>query len=532
MDRRSIRILYTLFLTACSLLILNPYQYGVHDHWYMIPWIRNLINPDLFPVDPIIVQRQYHYSILYHFVAWSPFSIELSFFILYMLSIAVLIYMSMAIHRLFSKSYVGLTPLFLLIPWFTPGGTWTVASHLLMRTMGLPFLLLTVYLWLKNKSLLAWLVLGISFLFHPTTALYMATFMGIDLLLDSVKRREVKEWFSILIFIVFIIPSFAEKFGVNHTGFNGFLADPYWLDSIRIRSSHHAFPDTWLFSHILSGLLLFGVLFFLAVSTKIKRLRNFLIGILLGVVIIYAGGLLFTYVWPAYLGIQIQPFRISRIMMILALLFTSVLLSNMKELRWGPVIFSLVTFSLLYGAYNQTRFHLFVYTGMLLPLLSYWLFPKIKVIPAVILASAVCIILMNKPLTALQPGSQPEQENKNLYNWVLANTSPKSLWIIPSDMMCFREFADRSALVAWCDGTFGYFDHNYNREWRTRYEKVFGAFDEAKTEPQINNLSQLKSLTDSVSEGKVFMVKREALSSDDFKEVWSDSHFHVYTPRH
>lgn len=530
-DQRGVRIIYALLITGISIFILNPYAFGVHDHWYMLPWIKNLANPELFALDPVTAQRDYHYSILFKLIHFSPLSVEVSFFLVYTLCIGVAIYMAMAIHRLFSKNLVYLTPLFLLIPWFTPGGTFTIASHLLMRTSGLPLLLIVLYFWLKNKPWLAWLVLGVSFLFHPTTALYMAAFMGIHLLADTSRRMDRQQWLAILGFVVLTIPVFIAKFTAPDIGFPGVWADDYWLETIRIRSAHHAFPDAWYKWHVVSGAGLFLAMLAGVAFTRNAQLKRYGFAVLLGTALIYTAGLLFTYVWPAFLAIQVQPFKVSRLVMLLSLLFIPILLSDKKLMKGYIPVSVFMGGVLLCAAFIQSHLHFYLYLSLLLPVLFSWIFPSLQRFALVFLISGTLILLAHKPFRELELKATPQQKEDRLYSWIKANTSPHSLWIIPGDMMYFRNFTDRNVLVAWWDGTFGYFDYNYNRDWRMRYEEVFGELNIERTEPQISSIKTLDSLTATFSTEGIFVLKREPMISDDFLEVWSHGEFYIYVPK-
>lgn len=529
-EKRSVRLLYALALVLVSIFIVNPYEYGLHDHWYMLAWIENLRQPELLAIDPVIAQRAYHYSIIYRLVAWLPWPVYLSFFGMYCLFLGAIFYLSMAIHRLFSPHLVYLAPVFLLIPWFTPGGTFTISSILLMRLSGLPFLLLAIYLWLRQKSFWAWLLVGVAFLFHPTTALYLAAFLGIHILMDPEKRKSGKEWLSILAFVVVSLPVFVAKFTAPDTGFPGFLADSYWLETIRIRSPHHAFPDAWQMKHLLGGAGLWAMLVLMAFATDSQRLRRFLWAVCVGALLIFGCGLLFTYVWPAYLGIQVQPFRVARLVMLLALLFLPVVWMRLKP-GWAWLFQLLLAAIFLSVAYRQSKFLFFYCFTAMLPLWFAYYLPRFRRFAGIFLLIPAFVILDNYSPTSIQLKDKTPEGQTELYQWIKEETPPNSLWVTPSDMKFFRNRAQRSVLVAWFDGTFGYFDHRYNQAWRQRYEAVFGKLDIERKEPELKDWHQLEALAAPFHPEGIFVLKREPVQSELLELQWSGEGFYVYRYR-
>lgn len=526
-NKRIVRIFYALLLCASSVLFVNHYVFGLHDHWYMIPWIKDFIQPDLYPNDPVLMQRQYHYSILYKAVAHSPFSIETSFFTVYLVCLFAFFYLSMSVHRLFTKNLVFLTPLFLLLPWHTPGGTQTIAALLLMRFSAMPLLMGVLFFWFKKQAWLAWPLLGISFLFHPTTALYFACFLGIHLLLDASRRNKKIEWLSILGFILFASPVFISKFSAQGTGFPGFLADDYWLETIRIRSAHHAFPDEWSKKVLLTGFgLLAAQCTLLFISTQVM-VRQFLKATLLGTVLILGLGFLFTYVWPSFLAIQVQPFRVMRWSMLLTLFFIPISLAHRvdKPVKW-PVLF-IVSAILCATAFLQSRMYFQWYFFLMasFAVCTYWYNGR-KFAWAFVLLPLL-VLFSNAPYKSLQLSADVATPEEELYIWVKENTTTKALFITPSDLKFFRNFAERSAVITWWDGTFGYFDYNFNASWRQRYAQLYGSLDVSKTEPDALAAKSILETTLEIEEN-AYLIGREEKLNVHFIPLWNNGVFWVY----
>lgn len=527
-DNPWLRLLYALALTALSIFLINPYVFGLYDHWYMLAWVENLRHPELFSIDPVTAQRAYHYSVLYQLLRILPFEVHYNFVLMYSACLSAVFYLSMAIGRLFSKKLIYLVPLFIIVPWFTPGYTNTLPELLLMRLSGLPFLLAALYWWLRKNHFWGWTLAGVAFLFHPTTALYLAAAFGLHFLLDIERRKSPKNWWSVLTFVLLSLPVFYAKFTVGETGFHAFLADEYWLESIRTRSAHHAFPDTWPGWLLYSGTALLAVAVLAAFQAPDVQLKKFFKGLLLAVVIIIGAGLLFTYVWPSYLGIQVQPFRISRLLMLLTLLFVPVLFIQWPRNRWAVAGQILMTGLLYFGAYQQSKFHFFYYFSLSLPLWYSYYMPRYKSLAALFLIVTAGIVMDNRHFTPLQVKDRVPAGRQEMYSWIKSQTPVKSLWVIPSDMMYFRNRAERSVLVAWMDGTFGYFDWNYNRDWRQRYEALFGSLSEKKTEPQLDDWRALEPWVKDFDAVEVYVLKRQAVESPQLQEVWTGGEFHIY----
>jgi hypothetical protein len=524
-NKRGVRAVYALFVTSLSILIVNSYEFGVHDHWYMLPWIKNLQDGSLFSIDLITNQRQYHYSILYPLLAYSPLSLAASFFIIYVLCLASLFYMAMATHKLFSSQWLYLTPLFLVLPWYTPGGTFTIASHLLMRTAGLPLLLVSLYFHLKEKHLFAWLILGLAFWVHPTTALYLATFFGLELLISS-RRRLLKNWLAILPFILLCLPIFYKKFNAPETGFPGFWADDYWLETIRIRSAHHAFPDSWHRSHILSAAAMLALLFMFAVLEPVKKLKQFFTATLLGFTLIVSAGLIFTYWLPAFSAIQIQPFRVVRLVMIFTLLFTPIFFSKIQFKGKQKIAIGFCLLVLCFAGQQQSKLHFFYFFAFSGLIVLLFLWPKQSKRISFLALVPLFILLANKPIEKLiiqEP--EPLKTQAELYSWVQKNSSAQSLWVVPAKLLYFRNYTQRNVYVAWYDGTFGYFDYNYNSLWRQRYTKVYGVFDYDANEPLFEKAEWPMDAL--IKNNPAYLVKTKPLASQE-NLLWQNEHYFIY----
>ena len=134
------------------------------------------------------------------------------------------------------------------------------------------------------------------------------------------------------------------------------------------------------------------------------------------------------------------------------------------------------------------------------------------------------MIFDNRDFTKLSLYDEIPEDQQELYSWINDNTSKQSLWFIPSDMMYFRNHAGRAAAVAWMDGTFGYFDYNFNRKWRERYTKVFGAFKAGKTEPHIENV---EGIVNDLDGNEVFLLKRESLD-EGYQALYQNGSYYIY----
>lgn len=524
---RWILVLISIGLSMLSIFVTNPYTIGLHDHWYMIPWIKDLMDPSLYPFDPIIAQRQYHYSLLYKLLAWSPLQLHTSFFILYLVILSTCLYMSMRIFECFYKKHLFLAPLFLLLTWHTPGGTDTFAPMILMRLSSMPFLFAALYFWLKVQPWFAWPVLGIAFLLHPTSALYLSAFFGIHQLLQVSYRKSKAYWWSVLGFVLFASPVFFSKFSAEKTGFPGFWADDFWLETIRTRSAHHAFPDTWSNKVVLSFCLLFIVWMIMLFVTKEKKLKNFMWAVGLGTCLIILAGFWFTYVTPAFLAIQVQPFRVARWFIILCLLFIPICVTQLSFKKainkWAVFAIALCVCT---AAFLQSRVLFQWYTFLILSLALLLSFEKRSVFGYLGLLAALVVLAFNFKVKNLVISPQPALKDVQLYNYVQNNTPKDALFVAPSDLKFFRNFAERSVLINWWDGTFGYFDYNFNTTWRNQYTTLYGAFDEKATEPIAASSASLLKNHESVS--KKYLICRKAKTNPNFTLIWQDEHYKLY----
>jgi hypothetical protein len=136
--------------------------YGVEDQVITIPFIKSLVDPTLYPNDPLIAQQPYFYTYLWKAVAWivSLLHIEIAplFLTLYLLAMVLAFYGFYLIAvALFKRRDVAILSLFLLLfNRFSLALSLTIDPMFLTRSAVLPLLIFALYFFLKERFILSY----------------------------------------------------------------------------------------------------------------------------------------------------------------------------------------------------------------------------------------------------------------------------------------------------------------------------------------------------------------------------------------
>ncbi|MBI4043523.1 MAG: hypothetical protein HY393_01795 [Candidatus Diapherotrites archaeon] len=263
------RVKTLLFLVLATLVALglNGFPLPGYDHDFLVPFAQKISNPSLYGQDLVVEDVQPYY----------PSLVPLLFSFFYMLG--VLNEFLLLGYALTWLAFVA--GVYLLARTLFPGQqgvAWLAvvlavfsktmlsapyfADHLTSGNLVLPFLLASIVLYLRNKRLPAWALLGIALNIHPAHALYGTGMYVVHGLFEAVKKKH-GPWalakglsvFAVLglpvIFIFLSTPS--QVFGME------------WIELLKARAAHHYFPLEWGFLYwilFLQPLLLYITWFF------------------------------------------------------------------------------------------------------------------------------------------------------------------------------------------------------------------------------------------------------------------------------
>ncbi len=183
-------------LLAILATAINGYHYGTFDQVFHITFLKKFVNPSLYPDDPFLSLRWFHFSYF-----WFPFIpllragiLEISMFIVHILTVYGTFWMFWALSELLfhSPQTNFLLSLALIFPHIGLPGFQIIEFSLLNRTFVLPFLLGGIWLYLKGKKYLAFLLLGLMFNLHVIYAIFVLCMF----LLDEALHFSWKSWWK------------------------------------------------------------------------------------------------------------------------------------------------------------------------------------------------------------------------------------------------------------------------------------------------------------------------------------------------
>ena len=211
---------HLLFLILALITVwINGYHFGTFDQVAHISFLKKTVNPALYPQDPFIELRNYHFS--YFWDLFIPLFkaglLEESMFIVHILTVYGTFWMFWALSEvLFGDARANLlVSLALVFPHLGFPGFQIIEFSLLNRTFALPFLLGSIWLYLKHRRILAYFLLGLMFNIH---AVYVIFVLCIYLLNEALSFKRQEWWKPVAGMAVFVISGFPVLFWRGQTG--------------------------------------------------------------------------------------------------------------------------------------------------------------------------------------------------------------------------------------------------------------------------------------------------------------------------
>ena len=313
-DKRGAILVVAVFAVA-SIFGVNQYRFGWSDHAITIPFLKSFLNPALYLGDYLLAQIPYYYTFLWFvlgiIIKYLGLGIHRVFFAVYILSVtASLAAIYLIAMELFAKRETAyLSLFFVLFAGVSLSGAAAMDDMLITKMAVLPFLLFSIYFFLKGNYIVSYLLQGIGFLAHPLTAMYtLAMIFAASIVF--VKQIGFKKLFlSFIVFALAASPFFVWKFLYSPDSLHLFYADPVWINLLRLRSSHHIFPFSWGLGVYLKTIL---VIIVFLVGCKYKPRSDHQKTIWAFVAAIGAmvvAGVIFTEIFPLSIALNIQPAR-------------------------------------------------------------------------------------------------------------------------------------------------------------------------------------------------------------------------------
>ncbi len=344
-------------LLAVAQIALAGYQMGVGNQGIQIAFLKKWADPSLYTSDAMVNETMQLYP-SYFFQMLAPLLKFMDVGTLYLLlqiatgfaTLASVYWLSRCIYRTHTAA---LAAAMVLVAGhlralagdtlYSEGFTHTYAA--------LPFAIVALAFAYRMNWVAAFAVAGVLFNIHALTAAYVVLMLGAALLAD-VREIPFKRWLQRAaisggVFLLLAFPTLAMMIGQHQ------IFDANWVNLMRVRSAEHSFPTTWwkLSDPDIPRFTLFLGLFVLSWSFSpvrrvlacvlapaerdnphagdsldapiamedVRRAGRITVLMSLAVLALFAAGYLFSEVWPIPTVIRLQPFRASRLLMVLML---------------------------------------------------------------------------------------------------------------------------------------------------------------------------------------------------------------------
>lgn len=473
-----------LFFLALAIISVwvNGYHFGTFDQVAHISFLKKSVNPELYPNDPFLALREYHFS--YFWLTFMPLYeagiLEESMFVIHILTVYGTFWMFWALSDiLFGNSLANLlVTLALIFPHIGFPGFQIIEFSLLNRTFALPFILGSIWLYLKDRRFLAYLLLGVMFNIHAVYVVFVLCMFLLNDLFTLNRKTYLKTILKIFIFFLAGMPVLIWRLQTGH-GIDLSLRPD--LLSVATRSLLYTVyypigPISFVIGNFLAGIgTLWGFLLGYRetnLDNKHIAIKNFVIAI--GILLLI--GVITSYLLPITILIQFQILRAGVFLLYFGMIYLSFfLVSKHKK-----------------GFISQSQFNVLSLCFILLitPLfsISLWLFfklldkPKTRVywlIPAVI-SLHVIIISIGIMSGLWSPGFHifgPNTEWRDIQEWAKANTELDAKFLSPPHFFGhytpdWRVFSERTPYATISEFLTLHLDPDYADDLVHRFEAV------------------------------------------------------------
>jgi len=372
-----ITTLLFLFLLAVIQPLWHGYQFGVSDHSIQFSIMNRIMDETLYPNDPMLDTARGYVSFFPRFMVVLikiARNMEALYFVLHILSyffyFTALYYISLL---LFDRISAILCVILMSTGKIVLGGSSIHFTGLYPSFFTLPLVLLAIYLFLRERYLIAYAIVGITLNFHVLTAGYtFCIFLCHSLLrviLPNLSTSEAgfERWVSLRelakhlgIFALCASPALVWILSTH-----GSMSDE-WVQLLRIRSSHHSFPFSWSKSHYVNYLLLLatGALAFLYAPKAKFHLK--ILTFVLAIAFLCLAGAIFAEYHPIKFVLRGQLFRSTNFLTI----FCVVYVSNYIRRSWENTILHKVGVGIIFISLFLSSYFNFLILGLILCLLA------------------------------------------------------------------------------------------------------------------------------------------------------------------
>ncbi|MFY0566786.1 DUF6798 domain-containing protein [Archangium lansingense] len=278
---------------TCTWFVINGYRFGVIDHSIHLGFLLRELDPSLLKGDPLIEAAANHPSLFWTLqvplLRWV--SVEVLYLVVHVISVVLVLAGTATLARTLypgrhSEWVATLAMLAVLIP-RNYAGIPMMDELVLNRTVSLGPLLFALVLGVKRRYAAAFLLTGVVFLIHPTTAIHAAILLWFAALFDRERRRAVVT--GPLLCMLAASPLLVPM--LRHGAASGVPFPPpeEWVLLTRILVSWHHYPRDWS-SQVWMQLLVPSVVLTLALRARRNRpVEAYLCGVVFACVLGFVG---------------------------------------------------------------------------------------------------------------------------------------------------------------------------------------------------------------------------------------------------
>jgi hypothetical protein len=470
---------YVLFALATTVsIVFVGYYSGTFDQAIHIPFLKKYADPALYPNDPFFDMRFIHYSYF-----WFPFIwiyrlgvLEPTMFVVHVLVTYATFWALWELSRtLFHNPLASfLTILAFTLPHAGFAGFTLLEFSLLNRTFVLPFLLIALNLYLRERRIPAFLMLGLLYNLHVVSVNFVLAMV----LFDSVLRLRHGGWRNLVIgmpvFVVAALPVLIWRLtsgqpvrGVDWDWFL-LLANSYFFHLFYLFG-----PFLPVVFVALGGLATAGIFIVTRRATPAPVYNQRMTHFVLAALLVVLTQLVASIVYPALIIVQAQIMRAGVFVMIFAYLS----MAHFLAVRYQEGKLRGVDFGLLTGALVFSPSPLIL---VVVAAIRRWLRPaalsrgvQVVALPVMFIALSTYLYRIDlwRPGVALSPAPSPWVD---VQTWARDNTPLDAVFVTPPHLWWFydpewRVISERSTVVTLSELLEVAFDPSYVPRWRERF---------------------------------------------------------------
>ncbi len=479
---------YLLFALATIVTIsFNGYYFGTFDQAIHISFIKKFADPSLFPHDPFLDLRFTHYS--FFWFLFLPFYregiLEITMFIIHILMTYLTFLMIWRLSKvIFNNSLTSLLSIMaLILPHIGFGGFPVFEFSLLNRTFVLPFLLLAIEFFLKEKYLTAFMLLGLMYNIHVVSVNFVLFMFAFHLLRHLDRKNFHTLIKGLTIFIIFALPVLIWKFSSSNIGLN---PESDWF---RIISHGMLYNTFFIFTRIsylvlatVGGILVF-MLFFISRKNLKSGIHRIITDFMIAMMIVLVIEVITAYWVPITIIVESQIIRGSVFILLFGYLyFSNYVASSLQSKGKNLTGVYIMLVALITSLSPITLFGAWSLRGLLSP-------SRVKGIIALsfVILGFFAMLWYSRSTNVWSPEIDIFPKHSAWYEaqlWAKNNTAKDALFITPPQIwwlydLDWRVVSERSTVSTLSELLEVAFAPEYIPYWKSRFERIApGAIDQ------------------------------------------------------